>query len=56
MSSPTAIVGFLDRDYRYKPIATQTIQDVGLAPSTYFDKRFKIQYFCMGETLSTEIS
>ena len=31
-SSLEAVIGFLDRNYRYKSIATQILQDAGLTP------------------------
>ena len=35
MSSSQTIVGFKDRDYRYKSIATQIPPNIGLAPIPY---------------------
>ena len=35
-----AIVGFLDRDYRYRSVSTQIPHDAGLAPITYTGWKF----------------
>ena len=38
--SPPAVVGFLDRNYHYKSVATQILHDAGFAPFANSGRKF----------------